>query len=99
LALGTLAHLILDEMWLTPSTLLWPLYGLSFDKVAIESWLPGILNSLLTEPTVYVPEIIGAVLLAVFFWDLIRHHRLIGFVRCGQVGSPFAEKADNGRIQ
>jgi membrane-bound metal-dependent hydrolase YbcI (DUF457 family) len=84
LALGTLAHLILDEMWLTPITLLWPLYGLSFERAIVEDWLPRILNSLVTEPTVYLPEIIGALLLAVFFWDLIRHGRLTGFLRNGR---------------
>ncbi len=99
LALGTLVHLILDEMWLTPSTLLWPLYGLSFERVAIEGWLSRILDSLVTEPAVYLPEIIGAILLAVFFWELIRHSRLTIFIRSGRVDSAFAEKADNGRIQ
>jgi inner membrane protein len=85
LALGTLAHLILDEMWLTSRTLLWPAYGFSFEKGIVEDWLPRILNSLVTEPTVYVPEIIGALLLAVFFSDLIRRGRLTSFLRSGRV--------------
>ena len=36
LALGTLAHLILDQMWLNPRMLLWPLYGLSFERGIVE---------------------------------------------------------------
>ena len=33
LSFGTFTHLILDAMWRTPRTLLWPLYGLSFERV------------------------------------------------------------------
>ncbi len=98
LALGTLAHLVLDEMWLTPSTLLWPLYGLSFERVTVEGWLPRILNSLVTEPAVYLPEIIGAILLALFFWELIRQGKLTSFIRSGRVESSSGEKVDNGKI-
>ena len=71
-------------MWLTPSTLLWPLCGLSFEKMDIEGWLPGILNSLMTEPTVYVPEIIGVILLALFFGRIICYSRLTSFLRNGR---------------
>ena len=84
LALGTVAHLILDEMWLTPSTLFWPLRGLSFEQMDIEGWLPGILNSLVTEPTVYVPEIIGVILLALFFGRIICYGKLTNFLRNGR---------------
>ena len=85
LALGTLAHLILDQMWLTPQTLFWPLYGLSFERGIVEGWLPRILTSLMTKPSVYLPEIIGALLLAVLLWDIIRRRRLMGFLRSGRV--------------
>jgi len=85
LALGTLAHLILDQMWLNPRTLLWPLYGLAFDKGTTEHWLPGILTLLVTKPSVYLPEIIGALLLGAFFWDIIRHGKLASFLRSGRV--------------
>ncbi|MFC1952547.1 metal-dependent hydrolase [Chloroflexota bacterium] len=85
LALGTLAHLILDQMWLNPRTLFWPLYGLSFEKGIVEDWLPRILTSLVTKPSVYLPEIIGALLLAAFFWDIIRHGKLTSFLRSGRV--------------
>ena len=85
LALGTLAHLVLDQMWLNPRTLLWPLYGLSFERGTVEHWLPGILTSLVTKPSVYLPEIIGALLLAAFFWYIIRHGKLTSFLRSGRV--------------
>ena len=85
LALGTLAHLILDQMWLNPRTLFWPLYGLSFDRAIVEGWLPRILTALVTEPRVYLPEIIGVLLLAVFLWYIIRHGKLASFLRSGRI--------------
>ena len=30
---GVFTHLIFDEMWLMPGTLLWPLYGLAFERL------------------------------------------------------------------
>ena len=85
LALGTLAHLILDQMWLNPRTLLWPLYGLSFERGIVEGWLPRILILMVTDPRVYLTEIIGALLLAAFFWYIIRHGKLASFLRSGRV--------------
>jgi len=85
LALGTLVHLILDQMWLNPRTILWPLYGLSFDGGIVEGWLPRILTLIVTDPRVYLTEIIGALLLAAFFWNIIRHDKLTSFLRSGRV--------------
>jgi hypothetical protein len=41
---GTVTHLILDQMWLNPRTLLWPLYGWSFEKTCsnLGDWLEGL---------------------------------------------------------
>lgn len=63
LALGAFAHLILDRMWREPTTLFWPLFGLRFKKVDISNWLFNILRGLFTDPAMYRPEIIGAMML------------------------------------
>jgi len=63
LSLGTLMHLVLDQMWLTPDTLLWPLFGWSFKKTVTGNWVGDIFDALLHDPSVYVPEIIGAVII------------------------------------
>ncbi len=69
LSFGCLTHLIFDEMWLAPrTTLLWPLYAWSFLKTDVGHWPKRVLASLLTEPSVYIPEIIGALLLGAFFF-------------------------------
>ena len=83
LSFGFVAHLCLDEMWLCPRTLLWPLHGWSFDKMDVGNWLEMVLTSLRTEPSIYVPEIIGGLLLGAFFFDLIRQGKLHRFLRSG----------------
>lgn len=85
LAYGTLAHLCLDEMWLNPRTLLWPMYGWSFGRADLSYWLENVLASLVTVPKVYIPEIIGALILAAFFLNLIRQRRLYSFFKTGLV--------------
>ncbi len=85
LSFGTLFHLILDEMWLTPQTLLWPLYGFGFDKYEITNWLVNILHGLLEKPKLYVPEIIGFVVLVLFIWELLHRRAIIKFLRKSRV--------------
>lgn len=66
LALGAFAHLILDRMSCEPSTLFWPLLGHRFRRVDTSNWLLNILRGLFTDPAMYRPEIIGAVMLLWF---------------------------------
>jgi hypothetical protein len=71
--------LYLDEMWLSPRTLLWPLYGWTFEKTDVSHWLKDLLIWLRTDPSVYIPEIIGALFLGAFFFNLAwqAHHRTV----------------------
>ena len=72
LSFGTFTHLILDQMWQSPQVLFWPLYGFVFEKGDITDWIPNIFNALLTQPSVYVPEIVGAVIIICFAWISLR---------------------------
>jgi len=83
LSFGCSAHLCLDEMWLNPTTLLWPLYRWSFDKIDLAHWLERVLVSLGTEPSVYIPETIGGLLLVAFLTSLVRRHMLLRFLTKG----------------
>ncbi len=84
LSFGTFIHLICDQMWLTPQTLLWPLYGYTFQKYALTYWLQNMLYNLHTDPAVYVPELVGAVILIWFVLVLVRRRKLYSFIRNGQ---------------
>ncbi len=82
---GTLTHLGLDQMWLTPQTLFWPLLGFTFEKADVSNWIPNIFHALLTDPAVYVPELVGAGILIRFVWLLLRKRKMHSFIKYGQV--------------
>jgi inner membrane protein len=85
LAAGTFAHLILDEMWQVPVTLFWPLLGFSFPVEDLENWAADIWNALFSDPKVYIPEIIGLVILLVLCWWLVRRKKVLAFIKQGKV--------------
>jgi len=85
LALGTLTHLILDEMWQVPQTLFWPLVGFSFPREELAGWAGNIWNALFSNPQVYIPEILGLLILLVLVIYLIKRRRLGDFLKRGKV--------------
>jgi len=86
LAGGVFAHLLLDSIWRTPGTLLWPLYGFAFDKYPTGDWLSNIFEAMFSKPSVFIPEIIGLVLLLTFFWQLLRKKKFGQFLKSGRFG-------------
>jgi inner membrane protein len=85
LAAGTFTHLLLDSMWRTPSTLFWPLLGFSFPEIDFESWKQGIFHTLVSNPAVYIPEIIGLAIVLWFGVDVIRRKKVGAFLKSGRV--------------
>jgi membrane-bound metal-dependent hydrolase YbcI (DUF457 family) len=85
LSVGTFSHLVLDQMWLDYRTLLWPAYGLAFKKLDLTHWVQQQFYHLGADPTTYVPEIIGLVILSVFVVELVRRRRVGSFIRNGQL--------------
>jgi inner membrane protein len=86
LAFGAIAHITEDQMWREPVTAFWPLLGWEFPKLDIPNYAGYIWDAVLHDPTAYVPEIIGLVILAGFAWrfELYRPDRLIAFVKTGR---------------
>ena len=85
LSFGTFTHLIFDQMWLTPRTLFWPLYGFAFERADITNWVSNMLYALMTDPEAYVPELIGAAILIWFVVVLLFRRKVYTFIRHGQV--------------
>ena len=85
LSFGTFTHLVLDQMWLTPRTLFWPLYGSTFEPADITNWIQDMLYALMTNPRVYVPELLGVGILIWFVVALLRRREILAFIRYGQV--------------
>ena len=88
LSFGSLLHLIEDQIWRAPQTLLWPLFGFAFPKTAPDlliHWTQNMLYVLRTYPSVYMPEIIGALILIWFTVVLGRRQKVRIFLTKGQV--------------
>lgn len=97
LALGALMHLVLDQMWTTPQTLFWPLLGWAFPKVDLTDYANSLLNEMFTRQDVYLPEVIGFAILAVFVYynKLYLPGPLKSFIMHGKLsGKAFAEKSE-----
>jgi hypothetical protein len=84
LSFGTFTHLVLDQMWRDPHTLLWPAYGLAFERVDLTNWVPNIFHALLADPQVYVPELVGLAILLWFAQSLVRRRRVFAFLKLGK---------------
>ncbi len=85
LGFGTFTHLIFDQMWLTPQTLLWPLYGFAFGKLDLTSWMQNIFYALYTDPRVYVPELLGIMILSWYGVVWVWARKLGCFINSGRV--------------
>lgn len=86
LAVGTFGHLVFDQMWQSPKTLFWPLFGFNFEKLTIDNLLAHWFSGLISSPAVYIPEIIGFLVLAWFGIRLLRRKSLLPFLKSGKTG-------------
>ncbi|MFC1918750.1 metal-dependent hydrolase [Chloroflexota bacterium] len=85
LSFGTFMHLLLDQMWLNPRTLFWPIFGLAFDRADLTDWTRNILQSLFSKPEVYIPELIGLIILICFVFALFQRKNIWAFIKYGKV--------------
>ena len=85
LAAGTFTHLLLDEMWQTPITLFWPILGFIFPTIELEGWASNIWESIFSDPRVYIPEIVGLMILLVLAVCLLKRRGLVVFIKRGKV--------------
>jgi inner membrane protein len=85
LAFGVSMHLILDQMWMMPRTFLWPLLGVTFDKTNVDHWLSDWINQFLTQPSVYISEILGALIAGSLLVVLLGRKKLWLFILTGRL--------------
>lgn len=84
LAFGTFIHLVLDEMWLTPRTLFWPFMGFAFDRADLTDWLSMIWQSIFRYPEVFIPELVGLLILLWFGITIIIRRKVGALIRYGK---------------
>jgi membrane-bound metal-dependent hydrolase YbcI (DUF457 family) len=76
-AFGITVHLLLDEMWQSPSTLLWPLLGAHFPQGSKSDFLAAMIREYLHNPAAFIPEIIGFLIILEFILIGIRKRLII----------------------
>ena len=86
LAFGTFMHLLLDEMWFAPNTLFWPIFGFTFEKVEITSLIFRWLYGLVSYPHIFIPEMVGIIILLWFGVTLAGRKKIGVFIKYGKVG-------------
>lgn len=84
LAFGTFVHLLLDGIWTTPRTMLWPLLGFAFDRFEVTEWLIYWFWDLFVYPHLFIPELIGLAILLWFCFTLISRKKVSVFLKYGK---------------
>jgi hypothetical protein len=85
LAFGTLIHHILDQIWLMPKTMLWPVLGFEFERITSTDWLSLWLSNFFSRPGVFIPELIGLGILLVWGIILVGRKKVGAFLRYGKI--------------
>lgn len=84
LATGSFFHLMEDQMWATPQTLFWPLFGWSFPKDQIadglafllmlfkECFMPQFSQGFIPDST-FIPEVIGMIVIVILALNWLKN--------------------------
>lgn len=88
LALGAVFHQLLDGLWDSPATMLWPLLGWSFQAVERGDYLQYLFYKLTTDPYTYIPEASCLAVMVYFTVLLARSKQLSRFILTGKVRTP-----------
>lgn len=78
-------HLILDSMWLYPGILFWPYFGLKFPVRPEGNWIKFDIVKLISDPSYFLPELIGFFIIAYYFINLIQNKQLKSFIKHGKL--------------
>jgi inner membrane protein len=84
LALASMSHLLLDQMWRLPERFLWPLYGWHFPRgsTTLDEWLSFQLSGEWLDPL----ELMGLLFLTWFAIHLYRGRAVLQFIKVGTLG-------------
>jgi inner membrane protein len=85
IALSLGFHLVLDQMWREPRTLLWPFMGWAFPRYDVHNWLSRTIERFQTEPATYVPEIIGTIIVVSLLLYLLFKGGVLSFIKTGRI--------------
>lgn len=80
LSLSSFGHLVLDQMWNKPVVLIWPLLG-PVPREPTTGWWACILEALLSRPDVYIPEIIGVIVVSWLAYKVLKDKGMGSFLK------------------
>ncbi|KLU60295.1 hypothetical protein CEB3_c31460 [Peptococcaceae bacterium CEB3] len=85
-------HEVFDRMWMFPKTWFWPLLSPQLGRAANGAvpaarmaWVYSEFQGLMTDPYVYVSEIMGFLITVYFVVRLYRRHGFSIFLRTGKM--------------
>ena len=84
-ALASAGHLLIDRMWESPRTLLWPLYGIRFGGAEFDlspHWLQWVQNG----SGQIIIDSLATLVLVLFVARLVRRRAVLKWLRTGGVG-------------
>lgn len=85
MGISCLIHLILDSMWLYTAILFWPLFGFRFPERPEGDWIKNDFLRLITDPSYFLPELIGFIIIAYFFIRLLKNKQVKAFLKKGKL--------------
>ena len=85
MAFGSFMHDMEDQSLRWPQVLLWPLKGWSFPKEDLNAWLSGVYRAIVTEPDVFIPELVGICILIVAAARVIVNRRFQYALKTGHI--------------
>jgi inner membrane protein len=84
ISLCSFIHLVLDQMWLDPTTLWWPFLG-PIQREATAGWLLSLWSELISNPYVYVSEAVGLIITLYIALRLVASRRGMHFLKTGDI--------------
>ncbi|MEX0799620.1 MAG: metal-dependent hydrolase [Dehalococcoidia bacterium] len=84
-AFGCAVHLPLDRLWAEPETLAWPLLRRTAPPEDVQGWAGQMLQLLAADPLVYMPEIVGGVIVTALAALLLRRGGARELLRSGRL--------------
>jgi membrane-bound metal-dependent hydrolase YbcI (DUF457 family) len=84
-SLGVFFHLFMDYMWDSYKIFLWPFWGFGFERMDHGEIIDKILHGLYSDPGLYIPEIIGGLILIWFAAVLLRRRQMRAFIKYGSL--------------
>lgn len=85
LGISSSIHLILDSMWLYPAILFWPYFGVKFPVRPEGNWLESGILKLFTDPSYYISELLGFIIIAYYFIRLVKNKQIKEFINKGKL--------------